>query len=95
MLKKNYPDKPVAIVKKFICTEGFEEHKLLPPGWLIRYRFTNPSKSLNVCIITDHGLMFESFRNAVEMMKESNRFTEQQILDIEKYSDMQRNKRHR
>ena len=78
MIKHNYPESDVSAMKKSLLQEDFEEHSLLPGGWLCKY-------SSNMLLISDDGDTFESFLTASDMMRNNSKYSDRDIENLEKY----------
>merc|ERR1712155_246918 len=101
MISNKYPRAVIELMRGTLGQEGFEENDLLPSKWLIRYRHKAKSTNdkygnLAICIVTDFGLVLESFGAAVEIMKNNpKKYSQQDIDNIGKYAEMKRNDRRK
>ena len=100
MISNKYPRAVIEFMRGTLGQEGFEENDLLPSKWLIRYRHKESTNdqygNLAICIVTDFGLVLESFGAAVEIMKNNpKKYSQQDIDNIGKYAEMKRNDRRK
>ena len=87
MITNNFPLADIGKMRSTMGLEGFEESHLLPLNWLIKYKPGPPSHSVH--ILTDCGVEFKSFSMASEMMMNDPNYTEEDVVNLNKYLELQ------
>ena len=89
MIKNNYSEEVIIAMKKTLTLEEFEENANLPPGWLYKESSTknNNGISVSVTIISDKGVIYESFSSVFEMMKSSSVYDEEDAQKLKVFME--------
>ena len=68
MLREGWEEEEVEEMRRMCAHEGWTEHSLLPPGWIIQ----TSSKSSTVQIMSHLGEVFDSYRTAMTYMRRTD-----------------------
>ena len=94
MINNNYPEDAVKVIRESLLLEGFEVSRYLPANWLVRYKFF-PAGSLDLTVISHKGVIFQSFSAVMEMMKNSKKYRQKDIDNVNKYIVLKRRERRK
>merc|ERR1712240_877233 len=78
MIKNNHNEEAIVEMKKTLTIEDVEENVNLPAGWLYKERSAKNSNGISVIvtIITEKGVIHETFLSIFEMMKSKPAYDE-------------------
>ena len=90
MINKDYPKEEVATMRDKLSVEGWEEHELLPDGWIFKIRESYEE----LVFITPEGMTFRDAKNKVlDFVKSSKNYNETDVDGIEMFYDIEYSRR--
>ena len=81
LIENKYPEQNIENLRVFMVQNGWEISKYLPPKWIFLDKL---GRGAGVCIISEHGQLFESYLQVKEFMKSENYFDEKDVIDIDR-----------
>ena len=91
MVQQKYEDGDTQKMRDSMCEDGWEVSDLLPKGWI--FKVTYSTGSSNVCLISQNGLVFESYTGVKEYMKQSKFYREEDMKKVDQLSESNAAKR--
>ena len=72
MIKNNFSSEDVNIMRKSMSEDGWRESVHLPKDWI--YKNTSKNTTSGVVVLSDEGVVFESYLSVKEFMESSEEF---------------------
>ena len=85
MIKANFSSEDVKIMRKSMGEDGWRESVYLPKDWI--YKDTAKNSTSGVVVLSDEGVIFESYLSVREFMESSEAFGENDVLKIKQLAD--------
>jgi len=84
MIKENYPESEIMVMREKLAYEGWEDDDLLPQGWKVRKSegSTNGVFDVNYYYLSSDGTMFHSTRAVITYMKNRQDYNQSDIEKI-------------
>ena len=83
MIKEGYSEEEKSAMRRTLTIDGWETNANLPVGWLFREVSGKNKSGISVAVflLSNEGVLFKSYKMAIEFMEESNYYNN---VDIEK-----------
>lgn len=85
MIREEFNSEDVKIMRKSMSEDGWRESLHLPKDWI--YKDTAKNSTSGVVVLSDGGVIFESYLSVREFMESSENFDKNDVENIKKLSD--------
>ena len=82
LIQQGRPEEERARMREAMQVDGWLSSRLLPEGWMFKEQGKNNDRKLSQ-LLTSEGAHFKSFRNAIEYMRASYTYSEDDIKGLE------------